>query len=123
MIDNVPMRTTPLAVLLMTLWLVLQSAVSAQTTAPARQSAAAEPGVLEKVEQAVVRGAKAAASGVERGVKAAERGAKVAASGVERGAKAAASGVQRGANATGDAVQSVAKKVVGPSAAASQANR
>ncbi len=116
------MPTSARAALLL-LWLVLLSPVSAQTTAPARQAAATEPGVLDKVERAVVRGAKAAASGVERGVKAAERGAKVAASGVERGVKAAASGVQRGANATGDAVQSVAKKVGAPSAAASQASK
>jgi hypothetical protein len=118
-----PSSLTSFIAALLSLWLVLQSPARAQTTAPARQPASTEPGVLEKVEQAVVRGAKAAASGVERGVKAAEHGAKVAASGVERGAKAAASGVQRGAHATGDAVQSVAKKVGGPSAAASQASK
>ena len=108
---------------LLSLLLVLVSNVAAQTATPSRSTAAAEPGVLEKVEKAVVHGAKAAASGVERGVKAAEHGAKVAASGVERGVKAAASGIERGAQATDNAAQSVAKKVGTPAKAASQASK
>ena len=108
---------------LLSLLLVLVSNVAAQTATPSRSTAAAEPGVWEKVEKAVVRGAKAAASGVERGVKAAEHGAKVAASGVERGVKAAASGIERGAQATDNAAQSVAKKVGTPAKAASQASK
>ena len=82
------------------------------------QSGAA--GVVEKVEESIERGARAAASGIERGVRAAasgvERGAKAAASGVERGVRAAASGVQRGAKATADAADTVAKKVGASSA-------
>jgi hypothetical protein len=67
-------------------------------------AASTASGVVVKVEKAIERGARAAASGVERGVKA-------AASGVERGARAAASGVERGAKATGKAADKVAKKV------------
>ena len=74
-------------------------------------AAAEAPSTVEKVEQAVVhgaqaaasgveRGVKAAASGVERGAKAATRGVKAAASGAARGARAAASGVERGAKAS-----------------------
>lgn len=87
--------------------------------------APAEPGVAQKVEATVVRGAKAAASGIERGARAAasgiergvkataravDRGVSAAASGVARGARAAASGVERGAAATERAVSSVAQK-------------
>jgi hypothetical protein len=96
---------------------------------PARaQSAAASvadkaSGVAVKVEKAIERGVKAAASGVERGMTAAgggvQRGAQVAASGVERGVKAAASGVERGARAASDAAGTVARKVGAPPAAAS----
>jgi hypothetical protein len=104
--------------------LLLAGNAAGQSTAQSDSAAPAQPGVVERVEQAVVRGAKAAASGVERGVKAAtkgiERGAKAAASGVERGVKAAADGVQRGAQATGNAAGSVAAKVGAPAAAASQ---
>lgn len=70
-----------------------------------------EPGVVAtakqvatKVEQAVERGAKAAASGVEKGAKAAARGVQV-------GVKAAAEGVEKGAKATARAAQTVANKV------------
>jgi hypothetical protein len=72
-------------------------------------------GVAVKVEKAIERGVKAAASGVERGMTAAasgvQRGAKAAASGVERGVKAAASGAERGAHATERAVDTAARKV------------
>ncbi len=116
-----PMPKLHIATSLSLLFLLMGNAAAQSTATPA---APAEPGVLEKVEKAVVRGAKAAASGVERGVKAAtsgiERGAKAAAIGVERGVKAAASGVQRGAQATGNAAGSVAAKVGSPAAAASQ---
>ncbi len=60
--------------------------------------------VATKVEQAVERGAKAAASGVERG-------AKAAAHGVQVGVKAAAEGVEKGAKATARAAGTVADKV------------
>lgn len=83
-------------------------------SAQERAASAAAPGVVQKVEDAVVRGAKAAASGIERGAKAAasgiERGTRAAASGVQRGVKAAASGVQRGAEATARAASTAARK-------------
>lgn len=81
----------------------------------AESVAASASGVAVKVEKAIERGVRAAASGVERGMTVAasgvERGAKAAASGVERGVKAAAGGVERGARATGNAASAVAKKV------------
>ncbi len=119
----------PHLVLLLSGLLAIASAVEAQSASPVAHasSSTAEPGVLQRVEKAVVHGAKAAASGVERGLKAAnkgvEHGVKAAAGGVEHGVKAAASGVQRGAEATGGAVKSVAKKVGGPAGAASQASK
>jgi hypothetical protein len=84
-------------------------------------------GVVVKVERAVQRGAKAAASGVEHGVKAAARGvargAKAAASGIERGAKAAAHGVEKGAKATANAASHVAKKIGGEPASSPQSEK
>lgn len=74
-----------------------------ETAAPPK---ATEPGIVVKVEQAIERGARAAASGVERGVRA-------AASGVERGVNAAASGVERGAKAATGAASHVAGKITG----------
>ncbi len=97
--------------------LILFGSAEAETTGKAESSGGTASGVVVKAEKAIVRGAKAAANGVERGAKAAargiERGAKAAARGVERGVKAAASGVERGAKATGNAAHSVAEKVGG----------
>ncbi len=99
--------------------LVLFSSAGAETTGTSESPAGTSSGVVGKVEKAIVRGAKAAANGVERGAKAAargvEHGAKTAASGVERGTKAAAGGVERGAKATGNAAHTVAEKVGGSS--------
>jgi len=86
--------------------LMLLSSAGADANEPAEPAGGNAPGVVVKVEKAVERGAKAAASGVERGAKAAARG-------IKRGAKAAASGVERGAKATGNAAHTVAKKVGG----------
>jgi phage-related protein len=88
----------------------------------AESAANTASGVVVKVEKAIARGVKAAASGVERGMTAAasgvERGAKAAAGGVERGVKAAASGVGRGARATSNAADTAARKVgVAPASA------
>ena len=88
--------------------LILMSHAEAGSPEPA-QSTSSASGVVGKVENAVVRGAKAAASGVERGVKA-------AASGAKRGAKATARGVEHGAKATASAASRVASKVAGSSA-------
>ena len=60
--------------------------------------------IAVKVEKAVVRGVKAAASGVERGAKAAAHGVKV-------GVNAAARGIETGAKATARAADAVADKV------------
>jgi len=86
--------------------LIVISSAGAETTGTAESPAGTASGVVVKVEKAIVRGAKAAANGIEHG-------AKAAASGVERGVKAAASGVERGAKATGNAVHTVAEKVGG----------
>ncbi|ABE43347.1 hypothetical protein Bpro_1398 [Polaromonas sp. JS666] len=96
---------------------ILLGHAEAASEEPAESTTSAAPGVVDKVGNAVARGAKAAASGVERGVKAAaggvERGAKAAASGIERGAKATARGVEHGAKATASAASRVAGKVGG----------
>jgi len=108
---------------LLSLLLVVGSSLAAQTAGSSRTSTAAEPGVLEQLQKAVVRGSEAAAAGFKRGVKAAEHGAKAAANAVERGAKAAANAVQHGAQAAGNAAKSLAAKAGAPSSAASQPNR
>ena len=69
--------------------------------APKGERAAA---VVAKVESAIERGAKAAASGIERGAKAAEHGVKV-------GVEAAARGLETGAKAVARVADSVAEKV------------
>ncbi|HJV95215.1 MAG TPA: hypothetical protein VJ608_04225 [Albitalea sp.] len=103
--------------------LALAPYAAAASNGSAESSAGSEPGVISKVEKAVERGAKAAASGIERGVKAAasgvERGAKAAASGIHRGAKATARGVEHGAKATQSAASRAANKIGGKSAASS----
>ena len=76
----------------------------------------AEAGPKEAAESA----AKTASDVVVKVERAIERGARAAASGVEHGAKAAASGIERGAKATGSAANRVAKKV-GASPASSPA--
>lgn len=78
--------------------------VSAQE-APAPETPS-EPGVVTKVEKAVVHAARATANGVERG-------AHAAAKGVKRGAEAVGHVVERGANATGNAAKKVVKKIKG----------
>ena len=65
-----------------------------------------EPGVVERTEKAVVRGAKATANGIDRGIDAAgkgvARGITATTEFVEKGAKATVRGVERGARATGE---------------------
>jgi hypothetical protein len=95
--------------------LVLLSHAETGAKEPAESTTNTASGVVGKVEKAVVRGAKATASGIEHGVKAAasgvERGAKAAASGIERGAKATSRGVEHGAKATASAASRAANKV------------
>jgi hypothetical protein len=86
--------------------LMMLCSAGADATEKAESATGTAPGVVVKVEKAIERGAKAAASGVERGAKAAARG-------IKHGVKAAASGVERGAKATGNAAHTVAKKVGG----------
>lgn len=64
----------------------------------------AAPTVVAKVGDAVGRGAKAAAHGIERGAKATERGIMV-------GLQAAAHGIEVGALATARAASDLAKKI------------
>lgn len=102
--------------------LLLFGSVGAQAEEAADRSSSSiksSPGVVDKVANAIKRGASAAATGIEHGVKAAargiERGASAAGKGIERGAQATARGVERGANATGNAAHRVADKVGGAS--------
>ena len=92
--------------------LMLLGSARADANETAEPATGTAPGVVVKVEKAIERGAKAAASGVARGAKATARG-------IEHGAKAAASGVERGAKATGSAAHAVAKKVGGSPAPSS----
>lgn len=82
------------------------ASVTATAMATEAPVPAVEPtvSVLSKIERAVERGAKAAASGIERGAKAAEHGVKV-------GVRAAAKGVETGAKAVARVADSVAEKV------------
>ena len=103
------LHKTPLFIVM----LMLLGSVAADAYATTEPASGTAPGVIARVEKAIVRGARAAANGVERGAKAAARG-------IERGAKATASGVKRGATATGNAADTVAQKLSGsPSPSAS----
>lgn len=103
--------------------LTFGSAAPAAAQAVGESVADQTSGAVVRVEKAIERGVKAAASGVERGMTAAasgvQRGAHVAASGVERGVKAAAGGAERGARAASHAAGTVARKVGAPAASAS----
>jgi hypothetical protein len=74
---------------------IAASGAFAAASEPAPSNTGSSGGVVGKVEHAVVKGAK------------------VAASGVERGAKAAAHGVEKGAKATARVGHRVAAKVTG----------
>ena len=100
-----------LKILALSALLVSLSHAKADTTENAEPSGSDNTSVVTKVENAIARGAKAAASGVEHGLH-------VAASGVQRGVKAAAHGVEKGAEATASAASHVANKVAGDSAPA-----
>ena len=80
---------------------VAAAAIANEAAPPAIEPAGS---VLTKIEGAVQRGAKAAASGIERGAKAAEHGVKV-------GVRAAARGIETGAKAVARVADSVAEKV------------
>ena len=84
------------------LFLIGPAATGAEEAA--ESSANTSPSVVVKVEKAVKRGAKAAASGIERG-------AKAAAKGIEHGVTATVRGVEHGAKATGNAARRVANKM------------
>lgn len=85
---------------------MLQHGAYAIAHEAAESPAPADSSVVTKVENAVERGAKAAARGIERGAKATARG-------VKRGVNAAAHGVERGAKATDNAAHRVARKISG----------
>jgi hypothetical protein len=107
--------------------LIVSGFAEAASNGAAESPANTEPSVVTKVEKAVERGAKAAASGIEHGVKAAasgvERGAKAAASGIQRGARATARGVEHGAKATEKAASRAASKIGSPSASSPAAGK
>ena len=77
------------------------SATAGEPPSPATEQSTT---VVARVERAVERGAKAAASGIERGAKVAEHGIKV-------GVHAAARGIETGAKAVARVADSVAEKV------------
>lgn len=95
--------------------LVLSSWLWAACLTPclAAEPEAQSPGLVQKVEHAIERGAEAAASGVQRGVKAAAHGIERAASATAHGVRAAAGGVAHGASAAAHGVDVAASKVQG----------
>lgn len=117
-INHIPfaMQTSSKILASLSLLLVVGHA-SAQATADAPIKP--NPGPVDKVANAIKRGASAAATGIEKGAKAAasgvERGVNATAKGIEKGADATARGVERGARATGNAAHKVADKVGGSS--------
>ncbi len=114
------MHTLSKTLISLSVTLLLAGHVSAHDTADAPIKS--NPGPVDKVANAIKRGASAAATGIEKGARAAasgvERGTKAAAKGVERGAEATARGVERGASATGRAANKVADKIGGSSESA-----
>lgn len=99
-IDSSTMKTLRLPCLLLAALLWAPAAI-AQAATPA-----SAPGVVQRAEQAVTRGAQAAARGVEAGAHAAARA-------IQHGASVAASGVERGVKAAAGVASSVAGKVTG----------
>jgi hypothetical protein len=103
--------------------LIVVASMAACMSAGTRIGLAAEaaqvdnsPSVVQRVEDAIVRGAHAAASGIERGVNAARRG-------MATGADAAARGIDKGATATAHAADTVAGKMgVRPASAPASAS-
>lgn len=71
------------------------------------------PGVINKVGKSVVRGAEAAATGIEAGVNTAVRG-------IERGATAASKGIERSVKATERVVNKATNKTAGSSPSEAQ---
>lgn len=105
------MIPTPHKVALLVATLILLGSTEAKTNESAESGGATPSGVVDKVEEAIVRGAKAAASGVDRGTKAAARGIEHGAKAARSGVEAAARGVERGAEATGNTAHAVAEEV------------
>ncbi len=109
------MHTLSKTLVALSFTLLLAGQASAHDTADAPIKS--NPGPVDKLANAIKRGASAAANGIERGARAAasgvERGTKAAAKGIERGAEATARGVERGATATGKAANRVADKIGG----------
>lgn len=103
--------------------LLVLGSVNAESTETKPSAQKGETSVLDKVGNAIKRGAKAAEHGIQRGIKATEHGidvgTKAAAHGIDVGTKAAAKGVERGAKATAR----VAKKVAGSSDKKSEQTR
>jgi hypothetical protein len=110
------MQTSSKFLASLSLLLIVGHAI-AQTTAD--ETIKPNSGPIDKVANAIKRGASAAATGIEKGAKAAasgvERGVNATAKGVEKGADATARGVERGARATGNAAHKVADKIGGSS--------
>lgn len=95
-------RLTHIAALFSTIVLMAAGAATAADETPAKEPSTS-PGVVKKVEQGVVKGAKATGRGIEHAAEATARG-------VKRGANAVARGVKRGAKAVGHAAERVAEK-------------
>jgi formiminotetrahydrofolate cyclodeaminase len=96
-------REVQVALVAFTITCLATTATAGESPSPAAEQSTS---VVAKVESAIERGAKAAASGIERGAKAAEHGIKV-------GIQAAARGIETGAKAVARVAETVAEKVRG----------
>ena len=108
---------------LLSLLLLLGSSVAAQTAGSSRTSTAEEPGFVQRMQRAVVRGSESATGLLNRATKANEPDARTAADRADREAKAEASEAQRRAKAAASAARPAATKAKAPSRAASQAKK
>jgi parvulin-like peptidyl-prolyl isomerase len=80
---------------------LLAAVITAFLASAAAAQTASEPTVVDRVGNAVKRGASAAERGIEKGVGAAASGVKRAASAAERGARKASGAVERTAERIG----------------------
>jgi phage-related protein len=100
----------------------LLSALALTVTSETTRAEANDKPVIDKVEDAVERGAKATADGVEHAAQATrrgiEKGAQATERGVKRGVEATTNGVKRAAQATQETADHVADKIGRPAESA-----
>lgn len=108
----------------LSLLLMLGSGVAVQAADQSPTPTGEKPGVVQRMQRAVVRGSEAATDLLHRATKSGEPDLKDAAKAADRDAKAAAeSASQRAAKANANAPRPAATKAKAPSRAASQSRK